>query len=128
MDVAAKYNKQVGIHAHNNQQLAFANTIEACAKGVNYLDGTVCGMGRGAGNCFTEALLGFLKNPRYKMEPVLRFIREYMNPLAKEVRWGYDTAYLLTGLYNVHPYAAIDFIKANRDDYENFIQEILGID
>ena len=128
MEVAAKYGKQVGIHAHNNQQLAFANTIEACAKGVNYLDGTVCGMGRGAGNCFTEALLGFLKNPKYKMEPVLKFIREYMNPLSKEVKWGYDTAYLLTGMYNVHPYAAIDFIKAGREDYEEFIQEIMGVD
>lgn len=128
MEVAAKYGKQVGIHAHNNQQLAFANTIEACAKGVNYLDGTVCGMGRGAGNCFTEALLGFLKNPKYKMEPVLKFIREYMNPLSKEVKWGYDTAYLLTGLYNAHPYAAIDFIKAGRDDYEQFIQELMGVD
>lgn len=128
LEVAAKYGKQVGIHAHNNQQLAFANTIEACAKGVNYLDGTVCGMGRGAGNCFTEALLGFLKNPKYKMEPVLKFIREYMNPLSKEVKWGYDTAYLLTGMYNVHPYSAIDFIKANREDYEEFIQEIMGVD
>ena len=128
MEVAAKYGKQVGIHAHNNQQLAFANTIEACARGVNYLDSTVRGMGRGAGNCFTEALLGFLKNPKYKMEPVLKFIREYMNPLAKEVTWGYDTAYLLTGLYNVHPYAAIDFIKAGREDYEQFIQEIMGVD
>ena len=128
LEVAAKYGKQVGIHAHNNQQLAFANTIEACAKGVNYLDGTVCGMGRGAGNCFTEALLGFLKNPKYKMEPVLKFIREYMNPLSKEVKWGYDTAYLLTGMYNVHPYSAIDFIKAGREDYEEFIQEIMGVD
>ena len=28
--IAEKYGKRVGIHAHNNQQLAFANTIEAC--------------------------------------------------------------------------------------------------
>ena len=62
------------------------------------------------------------------MEPVLKFVREYMNPLSKEVKWGYDTAYLLTGMYNVHPYAAIDFIKAGREDYEEFIQEIMGVD
>ncbi len=128
-EVAYKYDKQLGIHAHNNQQLAFANTIEACAKGVDYLDATVNGMGRGAGNCYLEAMLGFLKNPKYKMEPILRFIREYMTPLKQSgVVWGYDVPYLLTGLNNVHPYAAIDFIKAGRDDYENFIQEILGID
>lgn len=56
-----KYGKSVGIHAHNNQQLAFANTIEAMTQGVSYLDATVDGMGRGAGNCALELLLGFLK-------------------------------------------------------------------
>ena len=128
-EAADKYGKELGIHAHNNQQLAFANTIEACAKGINYLDGTVNGMGRGAGNCFTEQLLGFLKNPKYRLEPILRFVREYMLPLKKSgVVWGYDIPYLLTGIYNAHPYAAIDFMKAGRTDYENFIQELLGVD
>lgn len=129
LEAGEKYGKEIGIHAHNNQQLAFANTIEACAKGVNYLDGTVSGMGRGAGNCFTEALLGFLKNPKYKIEPILKFIREYITPLKKSgVVWGYDVPYLITGLFNAHPYAAIDFLKAGREDYENFVQQILGVD
>lgn len=126
METAVKYGKQLGIHAHNNQQLAFANTIEACAMGVNYLDATVCGMGRGAGNCFTEQMLGFLKNPRYNLERMLRFIRKYMPEVKKNNVWGYDTPYLITGLYNTHPYAAIDFIKANRDDYEEFLRQIQG--
>ena len=52
--IADKYGKSVGIHAHNNQQLAFANTIEAMTQGVSYLDATVDGMGRGAGNCALE--------------------------------------------------------------------------
>lgn len=129
LEIGAKYNKQIGVHAHNNQQLAFANTIEACAKGVNFLDATVSGMGRGAGNCYLEAMLGFLKNPRYTIEPILAFIREYMQPLKKNgAVWGYDVPYLLTGLNNAHPYAAIDFIKAGRDDYEKFISELLAID
>lgn len=129
LEAGEKYGKQIGIHAHNNQQLAFANTIEACAKGVNWLDGTVCGMGRGAGNCFTEQLLGFLKNPKYKLNPVLAFIREYMTPLKNSgVVWGYDVPYMLTGLLNAHPYAAIDFLKDGRDDYEEFLRKLLGVD
>ena len=57
--MAEKYDKYVGIHAHNNQQLAFANTISALRRGVSYLDATAGGMGRGAGNCCTEQLLSF---------------------------------------------------------------------
>jgi 4-hydroxy 2-oxovalerate aldolase len=56
---------QVGIHTHNNQQLAYANTIEAIVSGANRLDATLSGLGRGAGNCPLELLIGFLKNPRY---------------------------------------------------------------
>ena len=47
LKVAEKYGKKVGIHAHNNQQLAYANTIEACTVGVSYLDATMSGLGRG---------------------------------------------------------------------------------
>ena len=74
LEVATKYNKYVGIHAHNNQQLAFANTIDAVASGVNYLDATINSLGRGAGNCPLELLLGFLKNAKYKLHLLLKFI------------------------------------------------------
>ena len=97
MEFATKYNKQVGMHAHNNQQLAFANTIEAVGDGVNWLDGTYSGMGRGAGNCQMELLLGFLRNPKFNIYPVLQFIENHMKPLQKEgVKWGYDLQYMMT--------------------------------
>ena len=62
---AEKAGKQVGFHGHNNQNLAFANTIDTMSRGISYLDATAMGMGRGAGNCAMELLLGFLKNPKY---------------------------------------------------------------
>ena len=89
LKVAEKYGKKVGIHAHNNQQLAFANTIEACTVGVSYLDATMSGMGRGAGNCNMELLLGFLRNPKYSLNPVLKFLQNQMLPLKKTgLVWG----------------------------------------
>ncbi len=125
MEYAAKYNKKIGIHAHNNQQLAFANTIEAAGDGVDYLDATYNAMGRGAGNCSMELLLGFLRNPKFNVYPVLQFIEEHMNPLKeKGVVWGYDLQYMLTGIYNQHPRTAIQFTKEERRDFSKFFMEV----
>lgn len=125
LNIAAKYGKQVGMHAHNNQQLAFANTIEAVGDGVNWLDGTYSGMGRGAGNCQMELLLGFLKNPKYKVYPAFQFIEKHMEKLKEDgIVWGFDLQYLMTGLLNQHPRAAITFTNDNRKDYAEFYKEI----
>ncbi len=129
LNIAAKYGKKVGIHAHNNQQLAFANTIEAVGDGVDWLDATYASMGRGAGNCAMELLLGFLKNPKYNVYPAIQFIDTYMNKLKEDgVVWGYDLQYLMTGLLNQHPRAAIQFTKEKRHDYAEFYREIVAQD
>ena len=126
LKVAEKYGKKVGIHAHNNQQLAFANTIEACTVGVSYLDATMSGMGRGAGNCNMELLLGFLRNPKYSMNPVLKFLQNQMLPLKKTgLVWGCDVQYMLTGQQNQHPRTAIAFTAEQREDYAAFYQSLL---
>ena len=125
MEFAEKYNKKVGIHAHNNQQLAFANTITALVRGVSYLDATANGMGRGAGNCASEQLLGFLKNPKYNLIPILKFLENHIEPLkASGVEWGYNVPYLLTGQMNQHPRSAIAASKEGRTDFLNFLLEL----
>lgn len=124
-EYAEKYHKKLGIHAHNNQQLAFANTIEACGDGVDFLDATYYSMGRGAGNCAMELLLGFLKNPKYKEFPAFKLIENEMLDLkAKSPAWGYDIPYLMTGLLNQHPRSAIKFIKDQRTDYCDYYNEL----
>lgn len=101
--------KEVGMHAHHNLQLAYANTIEAIILGANYLDATMAGLGRGAGNCPMELLIGFLHNPKYKLRPVLRCVQDAIEPMRKDLMWGFDLPYMLTGLFNQHPRAAIKF-------------------
>lgn len=124
--VGEKYNKFIGIHAHNNQQLAFANTIEALTRGVSYLDVTVSGMGRGAGNCASEMMLGFLKNPKYNILPILDILEHEIVPLKKQgVIWGYDIPYLLTGQLNQHPRTAIAATKEKRTDYRKFYVDLV---
>lgn len=85
LTAAEKTGKKVGFHAHNNQNLAFANTIETLSYGVSYLDATAQGMGRGAGNCAMELLLGFLKNPKYSLYSLLTF---KIHDSVKAVRCG----------------------------------------
>jgi 4-hydroxy 2-oxovalerate aldolase len=109
LDYATPAGKTVGMHAHNNQQLAYANTIEAIIKGANLVDGSMAGLGRGAGNCQTELLIGFLHNPKYRLRPALECIRDYIEPMREKLMWGFDIPYMITGLLNQHPRAAMKF-------------------
>ncbi|MFA4836027.1 MAG: aldolase catalytic domain-containing protein [Dehalococcoidia bacterium] len=116
--------KQVGIHTHNNQQLAYANTIEAIIAGANRLDATIYGIGRGAGNCPLELLIGFLKNPKFNLRPVLEAIQTTFVPLTEKIEWGYLIPYALTGMFNQHPRSAIALRAGDdRDNYLKFYDE-----
>jgi 4-hydroxy 2-oxovalerate aldolase len=117
--VAKRSKKDVGIHAHNNMQLAFANTIEAIILGCNRVDATIAGLGRGAGNCPMELLLGFLRNPKFKLRPVIKFLQERIPPLRKEINWGPSVPYNITGQMNSHPRSAIEFLAG--DDPDNLL-------
>jgi len=118
--------KEVGIHAHNNQQLAYANTIEALIMGASRLDATINGMGRGAGNCPLELLLGFLHNPKFRLRPVLQCIQDVFLPLRGKMEWGYSIPYMITGQLNRHPRAAIKHrAGAAPDDYVAFYDQLV---
>lgn len=112
------YGKLTGIHAHNNQQCAFANTIESKDAGAKLLDVTLYGMGRGAGNCHSEALLGYFNGKKYHVEPILKIVESDMLALrAQEPTWGYNTSYMITGLANAHPRDAIAATKNHDNNY-----------
>lgn len=112
-------NKRLGIHAHNNLQLAFANTLLAANKGVELLDASVYGMGRAAGNCNTELLLSEIQNPKYNVRPVLGMIEKHMIPLREKEEWGYIIPYMITGILDEHPRSAMA-VRAS-DDKDKFL-------
>ena len=126
---AVPYGKKMGMHAHNNQQLAYANTIEAIVLGANMLDASFAGLGRGAGNCAMEQLLSFLHNPKYRLRPVLKCIRDYIEPMRAELRWGYDIPYMITGVLNQHPRSAMQFNgSSDRGDVVKFFDMMVEED
>jgi len=119
--------KEIGIHAHNNQQLAFANTIEAIIFGCNRVDATIFGLGRGAGNCHTELLLGFLRNPKFNLRPIIQVIQERILPLRREIEWGPLVPYNITGQMNQHPRVAIEWRAGDTpDDFLAFYDKIVA--
>ncbi|SET92595.1 aldolase catalytic domain-containing protein [Paenibacillus sp. NFR01] len=107
-------NKRLGIHTHNNMQLAFSNTLIAEELGVELLDASCYGMGRAAGNCPTELLVTHLKNAKYTLRPVLEILDQLMVPLRAKVEWGYIIPYMITGTLDEHPRSAMA-LRASED-------------
>ncbi len=120
--------KEVGFHGHNNQQLAFSNTIESVIHDANFIDGTVYGIGRAAGNCPLELILGFLKNPKFDIRPVLGLVSREFIPLREQIEWGYIIPYAITGILDEYPRAAMALRKSEkkenyREFYENLVDQ-----
>ena len=123
--IANQHGKHIGIHTHNNQSLAFATTTESLIFGASFADASLAGLGRGAGNCQTELLIGFLRNPKFKLRPLVEVIDRWVEPLRKELKWGFDIPYMITGQLNEHPRAAMKIMENEADpDFVKFFDEM----
>ncbi len=117
--------KRLGVHTHNNMQLALANTLTAAEMGVELLDASVYGMGRAAGNCHTELLLAKLAKADYNLRPLLGVIERHMVDLRQREEWGYLIPYMLTGVLDEHPRSAMAWrASPERDEYLNFYDKL----
>jgi 4-hydroxy 2-oxovalerate aldolase len=120
--------KKVGFHAHNNMQLAFANTLEAIRNQVDIVDATVFGMGRGAGNVPLEVLLSYLQkvtdSDSYNALPVLDIADRYFIALMKEYNWGYQLPYMLSGIFKVHPTYARELVERHEYGMEDMVKAL----
>ncbi|MDA0119783.1 aldolase catalytic domain-containing protein [Vibrio sp. T11.5] len=93
----------IGIHTHNNMGKALNNTLAAKDSGVTWLDVTITGMGRGAGNAQTETLLATLDSESYKPEPIYDLVIRYFEDMQKEYGWGASLPYFLGAKADIHP-------------------------
>ena len=93
-----------GFHAHNNIQMAFSNVIKfmEIADDDSYIDASLMGMGRGAGNVTMELLLGYLnkkKNCDYDIEYLAELIEDNMISEYEKNYWGYSMSYYYASYY-----------------------------
>jgi 3-deoxy-manno-octulosonate cytidylyltransferase (CMP-KDO synthetase) len=96
---------EIGIHAHDNLGLAFANTLVSIENGATFIDSTILGMGRGAGNLKTEQLLTFLefRGLDYNSNYFQIFNDNFIYDLKENYRWGFSQNYMISGLNSIHP-------------------------
>jgi len=95
----------LGIHTHNNMAKGLDNTLTAMESGVTWLDATITGMGRGAGNTQTECLLAHIDKDqsKYKPKKIYELAMRYFEVMQKEYGWGSSLLYFLGAQNNVHP-------------------------
>ncbi len=90
----------LGFHGHNNLELALANTMQAIECGVQIIDATITGMGRGAGNLKTELILTVLnrKNSLNIDFDALSHVTEIFEDLKSQYQWGTTLPYMVSGI------------------------------
>ena len=118
---------QLGIHTHDNMGLALANTLRAQAEGVEWLDSTVTGMGRGPGNARTEELaieVAALRGERINLVPLMALIRKHFGPMREQFGWGSNPYYYLAGKYGIHPTYIQEMLGDARYDEEDILSVI----
>ena len=100
---------QIGFHAHNNFQLAYANALAFLGKERQHdivVDGTLFGMGKSAGNAPLELLAMRLNDKygkQYNIDAMLQGIEESVMEFYAKTPWGYKTFFYLCAKNKCHP-------------------------
>ena len=122
-----KYTKcPIGFHGHNNLQLGLINTITAIKQGVDYVDATILGMGRGAGNLSIELLLTYL-NAHDGLSVdfnVLGDVITAFTPLMEQYKWGTNLPYMLAGANRIPQKDVMEWVTNRVYSFNSIIRAI----
>jgi 4-hydroxy 2-oxovalerate aldolase len=118
---------QVGVHAHMNLSLGVANTLEALENGATQIDGTLCGLGAGAGNTPTEILVAALDKlgieSGVNVEKMMDVAEDVVRPIMPRPQI-IDRAGLSLGYYGVYSSFLLHALRAS-DKYGVDVRDIL---
>jgi 4-hydroxy 2-oxovalerate aldolase len=119
--------KTLGFHGHDNMSLAFANSLAAIEGGADVIDGTLVGMGRGAGNLRIETLLVHLDstgNASALDYQALSAVIEPFEELRRIHGWGTNLPYMISGANNLPQRDVMNWISKNRYSVLSIIQAL----
>lgn len=112
--IRKQWDGDLGIHTHDNMDMGLNNSITALNNGVTWLDSTVRGMGRGAGNTQTEKLITrlnpLLKN-KYDPSAIYSLVLAKFNSLADAYGWGSNILYFISAQNFIHPTYVQDMLE-----------------
>lgn len=125
-DIQSQVNIPLGFHGHNNLELAFANALESIECGISYIDCTILGMGRGAGNLKTELLLTYLKSKQdIKVDlNTLGKLTELFTPLQAKHKWGVNLPYMVSGNYSIPQKDVMEALEIDRYSLSGIVNQI----
>ncbi len=121
------WNKQIGVHTHDNMSRAIINARVATNCGASWVDSTVTGMGRGPGNAQTEYMVLEYKNSLKKnvnILPIINIKEKYFDEMKKKYNWGTNIYYFLSGLHSIHPTFIQRMLEDTRFDKEDILSTI----
>lgn len=116
----------IGFHGHNNLQLGLINTITAMKLNVEYVDATILGMGRGAGNLNMELLLTYL-NAHEGMQldfNVLGDVITAFTPLLEKHQWGTNLPYMLAGANRIPQKEVMDWVTNRVYSFNSIVRAL----
>lgn len=125
-EVRANTTVPVGFHGHNNLQLGLINTITAMKLGVDYVDATILGMGRGAGNLNMELLLTYLdahEGMRVDFN-VLGDVISAFTPLMEKYQWGTNLPYMLAGANRIPQKEVMDWVTNRVYSFNSIVRAL----
>lgn len=124
--VKSKTNVPLGFHGHNNLEMALINTLTAMKEGCIMVDGTITGMGRGAGNLRTELLLTYLNSKnalRIKFTLLSGIVSSFEN-LKKHYCWGTNLPYMFSGAFSLPQKQVMEWVGMNRYPIGNILNAL----
>lgn len=125
-EVKANTSVPVGFHGHNNLQLGLINTITAINLGVDYVDVTVLGMGRGAGNLNTELLLTYL-NSHNGLNVDFNILGEAItvfSPLLEKYHWGTNLPYMIAGANRIPQKEVMEWVTNRMYSFNSVVRAL----
>ncbi len=125
--IKKNWNKEFGFHAHDNCGLALQNALTAIKYGAKWIDSTIQGMGRGAGNVATEDLLceiNHIYKFKYNLEPIFNLSQNEFKKLKQSYKWGKSIYYHLSAKLQIHPTYIQELLKDDRYNHQEILEII----